>query len=250
MKKIYSLLLVLTLCTAAQAQTSDSKWTLNTRAWTTNYWTLLAFDGARAIVHELLFDDSSDSVTFRRIVPAADLVFPIGLQKDGPGTDDIRSPYNRAFANPIKHIGDYGIGLETSYQPGVLGFYAGAFFKSVEMVSKSEPVNLRGFYFQPTAGVQFAMGSKRDRLFGVNLFYDVVTGCAGDDFGLGNADKDMIKGGLGLGFVIGSKKGALEFTMPLHNFFNEDYKDAAGNTPLKGVKRKVGYIMLHSRIDL
>ena len=32
--------------------------------------------------------------------------------------------------------------------------------------------------------------------------------------------------------------------------FNEDYKDAAGNTPLKGVKRKVGYIMIHSRIDL
>lgn len=250
MKKICTLFLVLTLCMVAQAQGSDSKWTLNTRAWTTNYWTLLAFDGARVVLNELLFDDGKDSVTYRRIVPAADLVFPIGMQKKGPGTDDIRSPYNRAFANPIKHIGDYGIGLETSYQPGLLGFYAGAFFKSQEMVSKSEPVNLRGFYFQPTAGLQLAFGKERKRGIGVNVFYDVVTGCAGDDFGLGKADKDMLKGGLGLGFVLGGKESGIEFTMPLHNFFNEDYKDAAGTTPLKGVKRKVGYIMLHSRIAL
>ena len=250
MKKLCTLFLVLTLCMAAQAQGSDSKWTLNTRAWTTNYWTMLAFDGARVVLNELLFDDGKDSVTYRRIVPAADLVFPIGMQKKGPGTDDIRSPYNRAFANPIKHIGDYGIGLETSYQPGLLGFYAGAFFKSVEMVSKSEPVNLRGFYFQPVAGLQLAVGKKQSHRIGVNVFYDVVTGCAGDDFGLGKADKDMLKGGLGLGFAWGGKTGGFEFTMPLHNFFNEDYKDATGDTPLKGVKRKVGYIMLHSRIAL
>jgi hypothetical protein len=81
------------------------------------------------------------------------------------------------------------------------------------------------------------------------VFYDIVTGCSttAKDFTTSN---DMLKGGLGLDFAFSTtdkkqkNKLLLQFSMPLHNFFNTDY---AGQGDLK---RKVGYIMLTQRIIL
>ena len=66
----------------------------------------------------------------------------------------------------------------------------------------------------------------------------------------------MLKGGLGLDFALSTTdrsektKFLLQFSMPLHNFLNPDYTDKSGATPLKGMKRKVGYIMLTQRVCL
>ena len=60
----------------------------------------------------------------------------------------------------------------------------------------------------------------------------------------------MLKSGLGLDFAIShspekrNSKTMLQFSMPLHNFFDTSYPG------LQGVKRKVGYIMLTERVYL
>lgn len=219
---------------------AQSDWTLNTRAWCTNYFTSLIYNGiAEGIKHFVFGGNTKDSLIIEHIIPKADLVFPIGMGKSG--FDDpynIYGPYHRAFGNPIKHIGDYAVGLDLSYKRSLVGIYVGAYFKSQEIVYKQTKDNLRGFYFQPRAGLM--LGGKRGA-FEAGVFYDVVTGCkssASDEL-----TKDVLKKGLGLDFAISStdKKNrsqiVLQFSMPLHNFIDDTYPGMAGK------KRKVGYIM-------
>lgn len=226
------------------AQSSDSPFTLNTRAWSTNYFTTLIYSSITEGIKHFAFDgQKNNSLWAERIIPKGDLVFPIGMGKSGFGDDfDIYSPYHRAFANPIKHIGDYGIGLDASFKPSVIGFYGGLYFKSQEVEAKVINKSIRGFYFQPRFGL--LAGSNKNNIE-AGVFYDVLTGCGGS---LDDVEKDMLKGGLGLDFALShaDKKGkyVLQFSMPLHNFFNTDY---AGQHDLK---RKVGYIMCTRRVFL
>lgn len=258
-----ALALMITINTSAQ---DDKAWTLNTRAWCTNYFTTVLFAVAETAVKEYAIDDESKAKkTLDCIIPDPDLVFPVGMGKSGfDGNDimlmigsntskgmgksgfdgsDIYGPYHRAFSNPLKYIGDYAIGVDASWRESTLGFYAGAYFKSQEIVFKETDDNIRGFYIQPRAG--FIMGSKK-RAFEAGVFYDIVTSCGGS---VQNTDKKMLKGGFGLDFAFSStdKKGnktLLQFSMPLHNFFDTSYD---GQSDLK---RKVGYISLTQRIAL
>ncbi len=245
MKKLFAMAVAIMMsATVVNAQTENSAWTFNTRAWCTNYFTDLLYGAVSESVSRLLFKDTgSDSLWAERLIPSADLVFPVGMGKDGfDGPNDIYGPYHRAFGNPIKHIGDYGIGLDLSFMPGNIGFYAGAFFKSQEVVYKETNTNIRGFYFQPRAGLVVG-NNKHTAEFGA--FYDMVTGCGGT---VANTDKDMLESGFGLDVGYGHYdkygKTILQFSFPLHNFFNTDF---AGQ---QGLKRKVGYIMATRRIRL
>ena len=245
MKKVLTtLVLALTLSVNASAQT-DKPWTLNTRGWCTNYFTTLIFTATESLIKEYAIDDNDEAEkTYDCIVPDLDLVFPIGMGKSGFDDADIYGPYHYAFGNPFKHIGDYAIGVDASYKQSTLGFYAGTYFKSQEIVFKKTDDNLRGFYIQPRAGL--VLGSNK-RAFEAGVFYDIVTGCGGS---VEKTEKDMLKGGLGLDFAFSSTdkkekvKTLLQFSMPLHNFLNSD------NQYWKGMKRKVGYIMLTQRIIL
>lgn len=214
----------------------NSKWTLNTRAWCTNYFTTLLLDVAETAVSAIFSGHPSDSLWAERIMPAGDLVFPIGISKRGFGQNDIYGPYHRAFANPFKNIGDYAIGVDASFKPSVLGFYAGAYFKSQEVVYKQSKDNIRSFYFQPRAGV--IIGYEKASLE-AGVFYDVLTGVGGS---LPGKNKDMLKGGFGLDFALSSElKGGqsiIQFSLPLHNFFSKEM----------GVTRKVAYITLTRRV--
>ena len=241
-----ALALMITINTSAQ---DDKAWTLNTRAWCTNYFTTVLFAVAETAVKEYAIDDESKAKkTLDCIIPDPDLVFPIGMGKSGfDGTNDIYGPYHRAFSNPLKYIGDYAIGVDASWRESTLGFYAGAYFKSQEIVFEETDDNIRGFYIQPRAG--FIMGSKK-RAFEAGAFYDVVTGCGGS---FDNKDKGMLKGGFGLDFAFSTtdKKGnktLLQFSMPLHNFIDSSYNK--NGIDLSGMKRKVGYISLTQRIAL
>ena len=242
-------LLALMTVTTASAQSDDSQWTLNTRAWSTNYFTTMIGAAANMLITDVILDSHGpDSVTIDRILPFPSLVFPVGMKKDGfDDPYDIYGPYHRAFSNPFKHIGDYAVGLDISWQPSTIGFYAGAYFKSQEIVYKNEPRdgdNIRGFYFQPRAGLSFG-GAKST--FEVGVFYDIPTGCTSTS--LANPDKDILKEGLGLDFAFPNfDKGdptsmTLQFSMPLHDMFKENRGPGLG-------KRRVGYIMLTRRIKL
>ena len=242
-------LLALMTVTTASAQSDDSQWTLNTRAWSTNYFTTMIGAAANMLITDVILDSHGpDSVTIDRILPFPSLVFPVGMKKDGfDDPYDIYGPYHRAFSNPFKHIGDYAVGLDISWQPSTIGFYAGAYFKSQEIVYKNEPRdgdNIRGFYFQPRAGLSFG-GAKST--FEVGVFYDIPTGCTSTS--LANPDKDILKEGLGLDFAFTNfDKGdptsmTLQFSMPLHDMFKENRGPGLG-------KRRVGYIMLTRRIKL
>jgi len=240
MKKFLTIAVMAVMLTApASAQEKDSQWTLNTRAWCTNYFTTVLYNLAQFTVSEFVFNgNEKDSLLVERIVPNADLVFPVGMGKEGI---NCYGPYHYAFGNPFKHIGDYAIGLDASFRPSFLGFYAGAYFKSQEVVEKSSKDNIRGFYFQPRAGI--TLGDKH--AFEAGVFYDIVTGCGGSR---ADVKKDMLKGGLGLDFALSAKSKSgksmaiLQFSMPLHNFFDTD--------EVPGCKRKVGYIMLTRRVIL
>lgn len=251
MKKTVLTLIMAVMMAANVSAQGDSQWTFNTRAWTTNYFTSVLYSLVEQGVKHFAFKgNEQDSLWGERLIPDGDLVFPIGMGKKGfDDPNNIYGPYHRAFANPFKHIGDYGIGVDVSFTPSVVGVYAGAFFKSQEIVFKQDDSNLRAFYFQPRAGLVLG-GSNTS--FEAGVYYDVVTGCGGN---WSAKDKDMLKGGLGLDFALaaGDKddktKMVLQFSMPLHNFINPDYtKDGA--MPLKGMKRKVGYIMLTQRVRL
>ena len=245
MRKVLVTVLLAVLSSAnLAAQTGDSQWTVNTRAWSTNYFTSAIYDIAVSVVKHFAFSENErDSLWAERLIPTAGLVFPVGMGKDGI---DCYGPYHRAFSNPFKHIGDYAIGLDASFKPSKLGFYAGAFFKSQEVVFKQTDENIRGFYIQPRAGI--VIGGERHALE-AGVFYDIVTGCKCSAANV-KADTDMLKGGLGLDFGLSytsesrKQKIILQFSMPLHNFFNPDF---AGQ---QGLKRKVGYISLTRRVFL
>ena len=220
------------------------QWTLNTRLWSTNYFTTLIYDAAQATTEFLLTGgDTKESNAFSAILPNSDLVFPVGIQKEGFDERDICGPYRSAFRNPFKYVGDFAIGLDASWMPTVVGLYGGAFFKSQEVRFRDPEENLRGFYFQPRGGL--CLGGKKGAIEG-GVFYDMVVGSSGS---VEDINKDRLLGGLGLDFALswnvnGRHKTMAQFSMPLHNFFNEEY------TGQGGMKRRVGYIMLTHRIVL
>jgi hypothetical protein len=244
MKKILPIIMLAFMVSTNASAQNDSEWTLNTRFWCTNYWTTMIAGAAEGLIKEFAVSgDGKDSLLLECLIPNPDLVFPIGMSKRGFDNADIYGPYHRAFANPFKHIGDYAIGADVSWRASGVGFYAGTYFKSQEICFKDSKDNLRGFYIQPRAGL--ILGSKK-HAFEAGAFYDIVTGCGGS---VEPTDKGMLKSGVGLDFAFSStdKKGGkmlIQFSMPLHNFFDTDYKG------LQGMKRKVGYIMLTQRVTL
>ena len=246
MKKLISIVfLTFSMSFSAMAQDACSDWTFNTRAWCTNYFTTVIYDFVEIGLKGLLFKgNGNDSLWAERIVPDAQMMFPIGMGKKGFDGNDIYGPYHRAFANPFKHIGDYAVGADVSYMPKIFGLYAGAYFKSQEIVFKETDDNLRGFYFQPRVGL---IAGDKELSFEAGVFYDVVTGCGGS---IDDTNKDRLKGGWGLDFALsstnkdGKSKFLIQFSMPLHNFLNDGFLGQ------EGMKRKVGYIALTERICL
>ncbi len=242
MKKALMILTMGVLLTSAVSAQSD--FTLNTRAWTTNYWTMTIYDASRFILSSFILDDEAYKATFERIVPSADLVFPVGIEKEGFASNGIYGAYHRAFANPFKRLGDFGVGLDASWHPGFLGVYAGAYFKSQELCFKNQD-NLRSYYMQPRAGI--VMGQKG--ALEIGAYYDFVVGADGS-YGGSSATEKMFLDGLGLDFALSYKhsdnnRSLITFMLPLHNFLNEGY---VGNV-FSGMKRRVGYIMLTERIS-
>lgn len=222
---------------------AQSDFTLNTRAWSTNYFTTILYDIANSAVEYLLFSDSTNKLTYSRIFPGPDLVFPIGIEKKGFEDYDIYSPYHRAFKNPFTRPGDFGVGIDASWRPTFFGLYAGAYFKSQEICFRANDDNLRSFYFQPRAGIIIG----RKNAIEAGVYYDMVVGASGRFPGV---EKDMFSSGLGLDFALSHKssnkhQALIAFMLPLHNFLNEDY----GGGIFNGMKRRVGYIMLTERIS-
>ena len=97
MKKLLLLTIVTILSTANVAAQEDSKWTLNTRAWTTNYFTSSLESVAKELLMSFAFDDddSEGKKWVDRIIPSTDLVFPVGLQKKG--FDGVPSCFQQSF---------------------------------------------------------------------------------------------------------------------------------------------------------
>ena len=244
MKRVFPIIaLVLFVSIGASAQ-QEKKWTVNTRAWSTNYWTSLIVGVAESTVKHLVFKGhKADSLWAERILPDPDLVFPIGMGKEGFEHRDIYGPYHYAFGNPFKHIGDYGIGADVSYKvTNVVGVYAGAYFKSQEIVFRDTKDNLRGFYFQPRFGL---MAEGDDIGVEAGVFYDALADCGGSEI---DTNKSRLKSGWGFDCALTSSgkksKMLLQLSVPLHNFLNDKY---AGQ---EHMKRKVGYIILTERVYL
>lgn len=247
MKRIFVLFcLIAMLSSSVMAQTSESAWSVNTRFWTTNYWTAILAGTVEEVVQNFAFkNNEKDSLWAERILPDVALTLPVGLQKDGlSGANAIFNPYHRAWGNPLLHTGDYGIGADVAYKPSNIGVYAGAYYKSQEVIFRATRHNLRGYYFQPRAGVIY--GFEKFELE-AGVFYDFVTGCGGNNYL--NKTTSRLDDGWGLDFSVGLKgtphsKSIIQFSMPLHNFFNSSYPDQLG------MKRKVGYVMFTRRISL
>ena len=221
---------------------AQSTFTLNTRAWSTNYFTTILYDVAHDAIGNFIISDPANALTYNRIVPTGEPVFPILFQKAGFEANDIFSPYHRAFKNPFTKPGDFGIGLDASWNPNSIGLYAGAYFKSQEICFKANDDNLRSFYFQPRAGIILG---KKDSLE-AGIYYDMVVGSVGRYPGV---EKAMFSNGLGLDFAFSrsttkNRESQISFMLPLHNFLNEDYPG------FNGMKHRVGYIMLTERIGL
>lgn len=235
--------IVLAVLFTANVSAQDSDWSINTRAWSTNYFTTLLYDAVAVTTKEFILD-GEESGTVERIIPTAALVFPFSTKKSGFGGDtEIFCPYHRAFSNPIANIGDYGIGFDASWKPSAIGIYAGAYFKSQEVVFKNYN-SIRGYYIQPRLGVIAGLGSEHAVEAGV--FYDALTGCGGK---MAGPKKDKLRGGFGLDFALSTsydddKQFLLQISIPLHNFFSKEMERT------NGFDRRVGYIMLTSRIKL
>ena len=245
MKKVLFTVVVTFMLTFGNVfNTFGQQWTLNTRAWSTNYFTTMIYDAVGGTVKYFVEGGKSkDPTALSFILPSSDLVFPVGIQKEGFDNCDICGPYRSAFRNPFKYIGDFAVGLDASWKPTVVGLYTGAFFKSQEIRFKEPEENLRGFYFQPRGGL--CIGGKKGAIEG-GVFYDMVVGCCGS---IEDVNKERLLSGLGLDFALSwtvnkNHKTIAQFSMPLHNFFNEEYVGQAG------FKRRVGYIMLTHRIVL
>ena len=243
MKKILSFVLLSVM--ALSSLSAQSQWTFTTRCWTTNYWTTLIYDAARSTTIFLVAGDNEDDDNLLSIlIPSADLVFPIGMEKSGfADPNDIRTPYYYAFGTPIKHMGDFAIGVDASWSPSLIGLYAGAYFKSQEIVFKPNDDHLRGLYFQPRAGILLG---REHATIEAGVFYDKTVGCLSTIEGAG---KDWLTDGLGLDFAISYSlsdhyQTILQFSMPLHNFLNENITDPH----IYGCHRRVGYIMLTQRM--
>jgi hypothetical protein len=242
----------LALLFTANISAQEDAWSINTRAWSTNYFTTLLYDAVAVTTKEFIFDDEDDEASvIDRIIPTAELVFPVGMKKHGfGGQTEIYGPYHRAFSNPIKNLGDYAIGVDASWKPSFIGVYAGAYFKSQEVVFKQYN-SIRGYYIQPRLGVILGKGDSHS--FEIGAFYDALTGCGGK---MPGAKKSMLRGGFGLDFAysftpMDSKKQLLlQFSTPLHNFFAKGLTIVDGGNVYNGFDRRVGYIMLTSRIKL
>lgn len=223
---------------------AQNTFTLNTRAWTTNYWTMLIYDAAHGFLSYGLYGTNDNSKAFDVLIPYSDLVFPIGIEKEGFENNNIYGPYHRAFGNPFKHPGDFGVGLDASFKHGRIGIYGGAYFKSQEICFKANDNNLRALYFQPRAGL--IIGG--DDPLELGVYYDMVVGSAGN---YPNVNNDMFTSGFGLDItwslsIFDNKKSMITFMLPLHNFINEKYSGG----DFVGMKRKVGYLMFTHRIVL
>ena len=239
MKRVF-LVIVMGVLLSLNAK-AQSDFTLNTRAWSTNYFTTILYDVAHDAIGNFIISNPADALTYDRIIPTGELVFPIGIEKAGFEANDIFGPYHRAFKNPFTKPGDFGVGLDASWKPSLFGLYAGAYFKSQEICFKANDDNLRSFYFQPRAGI--ILGKKNSLEAGD--YYDMVVGASGRF-----VEKDMFSSGLGLDFALSHKssnkhQALIAFMLPLHNFLNEDYLGGVFN----GMKRRVGYIMLTERIS-
>jgi len=247
MKKTLSIVAVALM--AITSVSAQSAWTFNTRSWCTNYWTMLIYDAARSTVVVLTEgDDKDDAQTFKRLVPDCDLVFPVSIENAGFAAPyDIQNPYYYAFGTPFKHVGDFAVGIDASWTPSVVGLYLGAFYKSQELVFQPNDDHLRAFYFQPRAGLVFG---RQTAALEAGVYYDMplsAYGTPGSAFA--DAEKTMFADGLGLDFalslsIIDNNRTLIQFSMPLHNFLNENYP---GNR-FTGMHRRVGYIMLTQRI--
>ncbi|MBP3228410.1 MAG: hypothetical protein J6M53_06495 [Bacteroidaceae bacterium] len=247
MKKFLLLTAFLVTAASLSAQQTEGTWTLNTRLYTSNYFSTTIYNAATLLAKHFAFKDNEQAELWaNRIVPRAELIFPIGMGKRGfkHSGQDIYGPYHYAFGNPFKHLGDCAVGLDASFKPGTVGVYAGAYYKSQEIVFRATKDNLRGHYFQPRAGIVLGVG---ENTLEAGAFYDVVAGCSGS---VADTDKGRLKGGWGLDFALGintnegKSKTLLQFSMPLHNFLDRGY---AGQ---QGMKRKVGYITVTQRIFL
>lgn len=244
MKKLLASIVLAILFTANVS--AQEEWTINSRAWTTNYFTMLIWDAVTVSSKTLLFgENQADSIAADRIIPDADLVFPIGVQKKGfGGVTEIYCPYHRAFANPFTNPGDYAIGVDASWKPSLIGLYAGAYFKSQEVVFKQFN-SIRGYYFQPRLGV--VIGKSSEHTLELGTFYDLLTGSGGR---MAGPKKDKLRSGFGLDVAYsrshndGKYSYQLQVSIPFHNFFSKDVEK------VDGFKRKVGYIMLTTRIAL
>ena len=154
-KSLFIVAMAVIMATGASAQETKkptkSQFTINTRAWSSNYWSTLLYNIARDAVTYLVFDNNP---AIEAAIPSADLAFPIGMGKEGfADPNDIYGPYHRAFGTPFKRLGDFSIGLDASWVPSVVGVYAGAYYKSQEICFMANDQNLRGNYFQPRAGL-------------------------------------------------------------------------------------------------
>lgn len=242
MKKVLSIVVMaVLLASSVSAQESKCQFTLNTRAWSTNYWTTILYNIAQgAIVHWALDDNHAAEM----IIPDADLVFPIGIAKQGfEMPHDIYGPYHRAFSNPFKQLGDFGIGLDASCMTTNVGFYAGVYYKSQELCFKTLDMTIRGNYFQPRAGLIFG---KDRKAFEVGVFYDEPLSCSFNPATYATADKENIQGGMGLDFAFsltsrdGDQKNLITFSMPLHSFLNPEV--------YTNTNRRIAYLMFTHRV--
>lgn len=245
MKKIISITLSAILIFASiDANAQHSEFTLNNRAWSTNYFATMFYGVAAKIVKSTVFNriPLAEEDLGERLLPEPSLVFPIALSKRAPLP--IYGVYHRAFKSPFKHLGDYGIGVDASYRKSLLGVYAGAYFKSQEIVFKGSKDNLRGYYIQPRVGFIVGADEFSSTSFEVGVFYDAVAGCGGS---VANKSKDRLQSGFGLDFALTIKdikrnSTIVQFSMPLHSFLNKKYEGQ------QGCNRKVGYFMLTERI--
>ena len=207
MKKTLLIVIMTVLLTAdASAQTTRKQFTFNTRTWSTNYWNTLLYNLAHSAVVHFAFDGNS---TDSLIVES---ILP---------SSDLVFPIGMAKA-----------GFEAPMRQ--------------EICFMPNDESLRGFYFQPRAGL--VMGGNKHALE-AGVFYDKVVGCGGT---WEARNIEMLQSGWGLDFALsrtvakGRHKTMLMFSMPLHNFFNTAYADGS----LKNVHRRVGYIMLTHRVVL
>ena len=246
-KSLFIAILAVILSCNVFAQDTKRQFSINTNAWTTNYWNDIIYSTARGLVTHFAFKGNThDSIIVESILPYCGTVFPIGMAKQGfHDPNDIYGPYHRAFSTPFKQLGDYGIGIDLAWTPSAIGLYLGGYFKSQEVCFMPNDLNMRANYFQPRAGLLIG---KNTLGFEVGTFYDKVVGCSGS---YRPTSKDMFLDGWGLDLALsfGSTRRSysrtiLRFSMPFHNFFNEAYADGS----LNGMKRRVGYIMFSHRI--